>query len=47
MPKKMLIETINQYGLDLTDDEEIKKLAKKFKVSSVAMAYRISNLGIM
>ncbi len=47
MPREMLIETINQYGLDLTDENAIKELAKKFKVSSTAMTFRISNLGLL
>lgn len=44
MPENLLSNKIMELDLDLTDEEAIKKLAKIFDVSPIAMTIRISNL---
>jgi|SRR5665647_967015 len=46
MPKKLLIEQIQTHFLDLTDENAVKRLAKMFNVSVIAMTIRISNLSL-
>ncbi|MEP7127886.1 MAG: ImmA/IrrE family metallo-endopeptidase [Chitinophagales bacterium] len=46
MPEKILMGEIQKRHFNLTDDESIKELAELFNVSSIAMTYRISNLGL-
>lgn len=46
MPKSMLLQQINEHCLDITDDNDVKKLAEIFKVSSMAMTFRIANLNL-
>ena len=46
MPEELLKEEIKKLDLDLADEDAIKKLATAFKVSTIAMTFRISNLKI-
>lgn len=46
MPKALLEKEIKGRGLDLGDDDVLDTLAKEFRVSTQAMAYRLSNLGL-
>lgn len=46
MPETLLREEIRKLDLDFTDEASIKLLAKKFDVSTMAMSFRISNLGL-
>ncbi|MCX6238799.1 MAG: ImmA/IrrE family metallo-endopeptidase [Bacteroidia bacterium] len=46
MPRKLLIEQIQNHFLDLTDEVVVKQLAKMFDVSVIAMTIRISNLSL-
>lgn len=47
MPKKILINKVSTHRLDFTDDKNLKSLADEFKVSQIAMSYRLANLGIL
>ncbi|WP_207511080.1 ImmA/IrrE family metallo-endopeptidase [Longitalea luteola] len=49
MPVKLLTKEINSLDLNLYnhDEEIIQELAKKFKVSTIAMTYRLTNLGLL
>lgn len=42
MPADWLLR--DAHGLDLTDDEGVAKLARKYKVPTAAMAYRLGEL---
>lgn len=44
MPKAVLIEALGGKNFDLEDDEAIAAVAKKFKVSPVALQYRLQQL---
>lgn len=44
MPQVMLEEDLANQPIDMEDEEAMKKLAKKYKVSLPAMTFRISNL---
>jgi len=46
MPKKLLVEQIQNHFFDLTDENAVKRLAKMFNVSVIAMTIRISNLSL-
>lgn len=46
MPEELLRKEIGIHAYDLTDEDAIKKLAKIFDVSPLAMTYRISNLNL-
>lgn len=48
MPKEILIEEFNRvtYNLNIDEEDVINELAKKFKVSTLAMTYRIANLNL-
>jgi Zn-dependent peptidase ImmA (M78 family) len=48
MPKHLLMKEIEKVPLDLADDDNdgILELAKKFEVSTQAMAFRIANLNL-
>jgi len=50
MPEHMLsssLEKIRSNGSQLLDEQIIKNLAREYKVSQIAMSYRLSNLGYM
>lgn len=47
MPKDQLIIEMKKLDLDFTDETNIKILASIFDVSSMAMSFRISNLGLL
>lgn len=45
MPRKFLLADIRQMGgVDITDDVQVAKLAKKYKVSVSLMAVRIGQI---
>ncbi len=48
MPKERLTKELQELSFDLGDDQDdaIQRLAELFKVSTQAMAYRISNLNL-
>lgn len=47
MPRPSVAEAFLEQPFDLTDDEGLRKLADKFEVSTQAMSYRLSNLGLL
>ena len=53
MPADLISSAIKKYSFDLTDDQgtgsgdDLDKMAVEFKVSSQAMAFRLSNLGYL
>ena len=47
MPAKQVREAFKQQPFDLTEDEGLEKLARKFKVSPQAMTYRLINLQLI
>nr|WP_321483267.1 ImmA/IrrE family metallo-endopeptidase [uncultured Cohaesibacter sp.] len=44
MPEKLLLEACDESGLDLDDEVNVERLAKKFRVSVSAMKYRLASL---
>lgn len=46
MPVDLLVTEIENHAYDMTDESAIKKLAKIFDVSQLAMTYRIANLNL-
>jgi Zn-dependent peptidase ImmA (M78 family) len=46
MPEKLVLDAINKYHFHITEDTEVKKLAKMFDVSMAAMTLRILNLNL-
>jgi Zn-dependent peptidase ImmA (M78 family) len=46
MPEHLIRQEIQKNSFDLNDEDAMKKLAKAFNVSSSAMTFRISNLGL-
>ncbi|MCY4305435.1 MAG: ImmA/IrrE family metallo-endopeptidase [Aestuariivita sp.] len=44
MPREFLLKTCSEKGLDMDDDVNVERLAKKFRVSVSAMTYRLANL---
>jgi Zn-dependent peptidase ImmA (M78 family) len=46
MPEDLLKQEMEILDLDCTEEASIKVLAKKFDVSSVAMSWRVYNLGL-
>lgn len=42
MPQALLVEAIDAAGLDIEDDDKIEALARKFRVSTSAMRYRLA-----
>ncbi len=44
MPEKLLFEACDEKGLDLDDEVNVERLAKKFRVSVSAMKYRLASL---
>lgn len=47
MPAKQVRDAFKQQPFDLTEDDSLKILAKKFKVSTQAMTYRLMNLQLI
>ena len=47
MPAKRVRDAFKQQPFDLTSDDSLKMLAKTFKVSTQAMAYRLVNLQLI
>lgn len=47
MPEHLLKSEIDEAGLDPSNEDSIKQLAADFKVSEVAMTYRLTNLKLM
>ncbi len=47
MPKEMVLDKIRQGTYDLHDERSVKKLAKEFEVSTIAMSIRLSNLRLL
>lgn len=47
MPKELLKQEIEKHQLDIAHEDSIKKLAQIFKVSEVAMTYRVTNLKLI
>ena len=47
MPENLIFKAIDEFeDRNFTDHELIKELARKFKVSEIAMTYRLNNIGI-
>lgn len=46
MPKPFIENFIRNYDIDLANDNELEDMASVFKVSSGAMAFRLSNLRV-
>ena len=44
MPAKQVRDAFKQQPFDLTEDDGLEMLAKKFKVSTQAMTYRLMKL---
>jgi len=47
MPENAVRDLFSESIIDFYDDEDIRTLASKFKVSSSAMTYRLINLGLI
>lgn len=47
MPEQMVREHVNRWPLDLTDDDGLERLAKKFGVSRTLAAKRLVALELM
>lgn len=47
MPESLVLEQIKKHDLDLDEDEAVILLAKQFQVSTIAMTYRLTNLGLL
>jgi Zn-dependent peptidase ImmA (M78 family) len=46
MPASILRQDVRLYLHDIEDDAELRNLARKYRVSTQAMAYRLGNLGL-
>ena len=46
MPEELIESKMTQLDIDVTDDDDIKRLAIAFGVSSQAMAFRLASLGV-
>jgi Zn-dependent peptidase ImmA (M78 family) len=46
MPENLVREDVRKYIHDVEDDAELQQLAKRFQVSTQAMAFRLGNLEI-
>jgi len=44
MPANLLLQDIQNDGIDIDDDTALEALAKKYKVSKVALVFRLGNL---
>jgi Zn-dependent peptidase ImmA (M78 family) len=47
MPSTLALREIKKHGLDLDDEDALAFLAKRFRVSTVAMTYRLNTLGLL
>jgi Zn-dependent peptidase ImmA (M78 family) len=47
MPATLVLKEIKKHGLDLDDEDALGFLAKRFRVSTVAMTYRLNALGLL
>ena len=47
MPDDLVYAEVAKYDLDLDDEESLSALAKRFKVSTQAMAYRLAKLEVL
>lgn len=47
MPATLVLKEIKKHGLDLDDEDGLVFLAKRFKVSTAAMTYRLNALGLL
>ena len=47
MPATLVRKEIKKHGLDLDDEDALVFLAKRFRVSTVAMTYRLNALGLL
>lgn len=47
MPATLVRKEIKRHGLDLDDEDALAFLAKRFKVSTAAMTYRLNALGLL
>jgi Zn-dependent peptidase ImmA (M78 family) len=47
MPSRMLERDVDGAALDLVDDETIRALAERYRVSLQAMVFRLTNLGVL
>lgn len=46
MPRSLLVNEIKKTNFDLADEKSLNQLARKFKVSTQAMSFRLANLNI-
>jgi len=44
MPFKLIFDDLMKLEIDIEDDEQIRDLAKKYRVSAQAMTHRITNI---
>jgi Zn-dependent peptidase ImmA (M78 family) len=44
MPEEYLLEACGEEGLDMDDEVQVERLAKKFRVSVAAVKYRLASL---
>ena len=47
MPENFVLRDFSEIALDLTDENLIPDMAKKYEVSSQALTYRLINLGLL
>lgn len=47
MPSTLVLKEIKKHVLDLDDEDALAFLAKRFRVSTVAMTYRLNTLGLL
>jgi Zn-dependent peptidase ImmA (M78 family) len=47
MPATLVHKEIKKHALDLDDEDALVFLAKRFRVSTVAMTYRLNALGLL
>lgn len=47
MPSTLVLKEIKKHGLDLDDEDALALLARRFRVSTVAMTYRLNTLGLL
>jgi len=47
MPERLVREEIKKNDLDLDDEDDLSVLATRFSVSTTAMTFRLSNLGLL
>jgi len=47
MPATLVLKEIKKHALDLDDEDALAFLAKRFKISTAAMTYRLNALGLL